>query len=413
MIDRKTIVNRFIRYTSFDTTSDESNNMHCPSTPNQMVFAKALAEELKQVGLEDIDVDECANVTATLPANGAEGTVIGFLAHMDTVADASGKDVKPFVLKNYDGKDIVLNKEKNIVFSTKAFPSVLKYKGQDIIFTDGTTLLGADDKAGIAGIMTAMEYLLAHPEIKHGKVRVAFTPDEEIGTGIGHFNVEKFGADYAYTVDGGEAGAYEYECFNADNPIVTIHGISVHTGTSKNKMVNALTIASEWQQMLPAGEKPEYTEGHEGFFHVYKMGGNVEKCTLYMLVRDHDAVKFAKRKEYLQHMVDFFNAKYGAGTVEIQFRSVYYNMLEKLKDHMDLIELAKEAMESLGLTPFSIPVRGGTDGAQLSYRGLPCPNVFTGGVNSHGRFEYLPVESLIKCSETVVEIAKRAYTLKK
>ena len=413
MIDRDTIVNRFIRYTTFDTTSDEANDMHCPSSPGQWVFAKALAEELKAIGMTEVDVDECANVTATLPANGVEGTVIGFFAHMDTIADASGKDVKAFVLKDYDGGDIVLNKEKNIIFSTEAFPSVLKYKGEDIIFTDGTTLLGADDKCGVAGIMTAMEYLLAHPEIKHGKVRVAFTPDEETGTGITHFPVEKFGADYAYTVDGGERGCIKYECFNADNPIVTIHGISVHTGTSKNKMKNSLSIAAEWQMMMPAGEKPEYTDDHEGFLHVYKMNGNVEKTTLYMLVRDHDGAKFEKKKEYLQHMVDFFNEKYGAGTVEIQFRPVYRNMLEKLKDHMDLIELAEASMKSLGLTPFSEPVRGGTDGAQLSFRGLPCPNIFTGGVNSHGRFEYLPVDSLVKCGETIVEIAKKAYTLKK
>ncbi len=413
MIDRDTIVKRFIRYTSFDTTSDEGNNMHCPSTPGQMVLAKALVEELKAMGMQEVEVDDCANVTATLPANGVDGAVIGFFAHLDTIADASGKDVKPFVLKNYDGKDIVLNKEKNIVFSTKAFPAILKYKGQDIIFTDGTTLLGADDKCGIAGIVTAMEYLLAHPEIKHGKVRVAFTPDEEIGTGIRFFNVEKFGADYAYTVDGGEIGAYKYECFNADNPIVTIHGISVHTGTSKNKMKNALSIAAEWQMMLPAGEKPEYTDDHEGFLHVYKMDGKVEKCTLYMLVRDHDAVKFEQKKEYLKHMAEFFNEKYGAGTVEIQFRPVYRNMLEVLKDHMDLIQLAVDSMKNLGLTPYAVPVRGGTDGAQLSYRGLPCPNIFTGGLNSHGRFECLPVNSLVKCSETIVEIAKKAYTLKK
>lgn len=413
MIDKNEIVKRFIHYTSFDTTSNEDNGMNCPSTPNQLVFAEALAEEMKELGFADVAVDECANVTATVPANGEEGAIIGFLAHLDTVADASGKDIKPFVLENYDGKDILLNKEKNIVFSTKAFPSVLKYKGQDIIFTDGTTLLGADDKAGIASIVTAMAYLLKHPELKHGKIRVAFTPDEEIGTGIGHFNVEKFGADYAYTVDGGETGSMEYECFNADNPIVTIHGISVHTGSSKNKMVNALSIASEWQQALPAGEKPEYTEGHEGFFHVYKMNGNVEQCVLYMLVRDHDTQKFAKRKEYLQHMANFFNEKYGAGTVEIQFRPVYYNMLEKIKDHMDLIDLASEAMKSLGITPYVSPIRGGTDGAQLSFRGLPCPNIFSGGVNCHGRFEYLPVESLAKCSETVLAIAQKAYTLKK
>lgn len=409
MIDTEHIVQRFLKYVSFDTQSDEDNDTVCPSTPGQLVFAKALAAELKAIGLSHVTLDEHGYIMATLPANGAEGPVVGFISHVDTSPDASGKDIQPVRVRDYDGKDIVLNEERGIVFSTKAFPEVLKYKGQDILFTDGTTLLGADDKAGVTAIVSAMEYLLQHLDITHGTIRIGFTPDEETGRSAALFDVQQFGADFAYTVDGGELGGLEYENFNAANPVITFHGRSVHTGDAKGKMVNALSIAAEWQQLLPAGEKPEYTEGHEGFFHVYKLHGDVETCTMHMLVRDHDRQHFERRKALLQQMADFFNEKYGDGTVVVTPHDVYYNMLEKIEDgHMDVVDLAKEAMEAAGVTPQVAPIRGGTDGAQLSFRGLPCPNLFTGGANFHGRYEYLPIPSLVKACETVIEIAKRA-----
>ena len=307
MIDTEHIVQRFLKYVSFDTQSDEDNDTVCPSTPGQLVFAKALAAELKAIGLSHVTLDEHGYIMATLPANGAEGPVVGFISHVDTSPDASGKDIQPVRVRDYDGKDIVLNEERGIVFSTKAFPEVLKYKGQDILFTDGTTLLGADDKAGVTAIVSAMEYLLQHPDITHGTIRIGFTPDEETGRSAALFDVQQFGADFAYTVDGGELGGLEYENFNAANPVITFHGRSVHTGDAKGKMVNALSIAAEWQQLLPAGEKPEYTEGREGFFHVYKLDGDVETCTMHMLVRDHDRQHFERRKALLQQMADFFN----------------------------------------------------------------------------------------------------------
>ena len=402
------LLQRFEDYISFNTQSSEANTQASPSTPNQLVLAKHLYEELKALGLSDVSLDEHGYVMATLPANnGKEGPVIGFISHMDTAPDAPGGPVKPVLVKNYDGKDIVLNKEQDIVFSTQDFPEVLRYKGQNILFTDGTTLLGADDKAGVTAIVTAMEYLLAHPEVKHGTLRVGFTPDEEVGRGTQYFDVKKFGADFAYTVDGGELGGLEYENFNAANAVVTFHGRSVHTGSAKGKMKNALTLAGEWQQLLPSGEKPEYTEGREGFFHVYGINGTVETCRMDMLIRDHDKQKFEARKALLQKMADFFNAKYGAGSVELASHDVYYNMLSVIENgHMDVVERAKKAMEKVGVTPVISPIRGGTDGAVLSYKGLPCPNLFTGGANFHGRFEYLPLQSLEKACETVIAIAE-------
>lgn len=410
MMDQEQLVKRFLKYISFDTQSDEENDAVCPSTSGQIVFAKALAQELRDIGLSDVTLDEHGYIMATLPANGVSGATVGFISHIDTAPDASGRDIKPKIVRHYDGKDIVLNEKEDIVFSTKAFPEVLKYKGQDIIFTDGTTLLGTDDKAGVTAIVSAMEYLVNHPEVKHGAVRIGFTPDEETGRSALLFDVKKFAADFAYTVDGDEIGGLEYENFNAANPIITFHGRSVHTGDAKGKMLNALTLAAEWQMCLPAGEKPEYTEGHEGFFHVYKLSGDVETCTMHMLVRDHDKAHFEQRKALLRQMAAFFNEKYGAGTVEVTPHDVYYNMLEKIRDgHMDIVDLAKEAMQAAGVTPRVSPIRGGTDGAQLSFRGLPCPNLFTGGTNFHGRYEYLPIPSLEKACETVIEIAKRAY----
>ena len=410
MMDQEQLVQRFLKYISFDTQSDEDNDAVCPSTPGQLVFARALAQELRDIGLRDVSLDEHGYIMATLTANGVSGATVGFISHLDTAPDASGKDIKPQIVRHYDGKDIVLNEKENIVFSTKAFPEVLKYKGQDILFTDGTTLLGADDKAGVTAIVSAMEYLLQHPDITHGTIRIGFTPDEETGRSAALFDVKQFGADFAYTVDGGELGGLEYENFNAANPVITFHGRSVHTGDAKGKMINALSLAAEWQMCLPAGEKPEYTEGREGFFHVYKLDGDVETCTMHMLVRDHDKAHFEQRKALLRQMAAFFNEKYGAGTVEVTPHDVYYNMLEKIQDgHMDIVDLAKEAMQAAGVTPRISPIRGGTDGAQLSFRGLPCPNLFTGGTNFHGRYEYLPIPSLEKACETVIEIAKRAY----
>lgn len=410
MMDQEQLVQRFLKYISFDTQSDEDNDAVCPSTPGQLVFARALAQELRDIGLRDVSLDEHGYIMATLPANGVSGATVGFISHLDTAPDASGKGIKPQIVRHYDGKDIVLNEKEDIVFSTKAFPEVLKYKGQDIIFTDGTTLLGADDKAGVTAIVSAMEYFVNHPEVKHGAVRIGFTPDEETGRSALLFDVKKFAADFAYTVDGDEIGGLEYENFNAANPVITFHGRSVHTGDAKGKMINALSLAAEWQMCLPAGEKPEYTEGREGFFHVYKLDGDVETCTMHMLVRDHDKAHFEQRKALLRQMAAFFNEKYGAGTVEVTPHDVYYNMLEKIQDgHMDIVDLAKEAMQAAGVTPRISPIRGGTDGAQLSFRGLPCPNLFTGGTNFHGRYEYLPIPSLEKACETVIEIAKRAY----
>ncbi|MCF0139467.1 MAG: peptidase T [Acidaminococcus fermentans] len=413
MIDENKLVDRFLQYVSFDTQSDEEQDALLPSTPEQMVFARALAEELKGLGLSDVSLDDHGYVMATLPASaGISGPVTGFISHMDTSPDASGEDVKPLRVRNYDGGDVLLNRDKGIVFSVKDFPEIRKYRGQDILFTDGTTLLGADDKAGVAAIVTAMEHFLDHPEILHGTLRVGFTPDEETGRSASGFDVAKFGADFAYTVDGGELGGLEYENFNADNPVVTFHGLSVHTGSAKGKMKNALAMAAEWQQALPAGEKPEYTEGYEGFFHVYKITGDVETCRMHMLVRDHDQKRFGERKVFLDRLADFLNEKYGIGSVELEHHDVYYNMAEKIRDgHMAVVDLAREAMEAVGVTPVVEPIRGGTDGAQLSWRGLPCPNLFTGGANFHGRFEYLPIPSLVKACETVVEIGKRGYRI--
>ena len=409
------LVRRFKDYISFDTQSDEENEASCPSTPGQMVLAKHLAEELKDIGLSEVELDNHGYIMATLPENGVSGApVVGFIAHVDTSPDAAGGPIKPLVVTNYDGKDIVLNEDGPIVFRTQDFPEVRKYQGQDIMFTDGTTLLGADDKAGVTAIVSAMEYLMQHPEIKHGKIRIGFTPRGETGRSGALFDVAKFGADFGYTVDGGELGGMEYENFNAANPVITFHGRSVHPGEAKGKMINALTLAAEWQQMLPAGEKPEYTEGREGFFHVHKLSGGVEECTMNMLIRDHDRQRFVSRKAYLHQLADFFNTKYGEGTVTVKSHDVYYNMLEKIEDgNMFVVELARQAMIGAGVTPDIQPIRGGTDGAQLSFRGLPCPNLFTGGANFHGRFEYLPLESLAKAAETVLGIVTGAAALKK
>ncbi|WP_029543895.1 peptidase T [Selenomonas sp. AB3002] len=413
-ISMDVLVKRFKDYVSFDSQSSEENDQVCPSTPGQMVLAKHLAEELKALGLEEVTLDNHGYIMATLPASGCEGApVVGFIAHMDTSPDASGADIKPQVVENYDGGDIVLNKEQDIRLSPKDFPSLLKYKGQPIMTTDGTTLLGADDKAGVTAIVSAVEYLLQHPEIKHGKIRLGFTPDEETGRSADRFDVKAFGADFAYTVDGDELGSLEYENFNAANAAITFKGRSVHTGDAKGKMINANTVACEWQQMLPAGERPEYTEGYEGFYHVHKVSGDVEKVTMMMLIRDHDKAKFARRKSYLEELAALLNKKYGEGTVTVDCKDMYLNMREKMEEAMYVVELAEKAMESAGVKPVVKPIRGGTDGARLSFMGLPCPNLFTGGTNFHGRFEYLPLLSLQKAAETVLAIMTEAGKLRK
>ena len=401
------ITDRFLKYVSFTTTSDENTNL-TPSTPGQMVFAKYLADELKSIGLKDITLDKNGYIMATLPANTAKEDVptIGFVSHMDTSPDASGKNVKPKIVENYDGNDILLNEEKVIVLETEKYPEILLYKGQDIIVTDGTTLLGADDKAGIAEIVTAMEYLIDHPEIKHGKIRIGFTPDEEIGRGADHFDVKEFGAQWAYTMDGSQVGELEFENFNAASAKVFIHGLNVHPGYARHKMKNSMRIATQFVTMLPRHETPEHTEGYEGFYHLTNVEGTVEKTTLSYIIRDHDRDRFENRKKEFQHLANKINAEFGENTAVVELRDQYYNMREKVEPVMHIVDLAFEAMKENGIEPIVKPIRGGTDGARLSFEGLPCPNIFAGGHNFHGRFEYLPIQSMEKAMMVIVKIAE-------
>ena len=402
-----TLTDRFLKYVSFCTTSDEETNM-TPSTPGQMEFAKYLANELKEIGMQEVTLDENGYVMATLPANVEGKPVIGFIAHMDTAPDASGKNVKARIVTHYDGQDIVLNAEKNIVFEVAKYPEILDYKGQDIIVTDGTTLLGADDKAGLAEIVTACEYLIQHPEIQHGKIRVGFTPDEEIGQGADHFDVEKFGCDFAYTMDGGAVGELEYENFNAAGCKVKVHGVNVHPGYSYHKMINSMRIANQFATMLPRWETPEHTQGYEGFYHLIAMNGSVEETTLQYIIRDHDRARFESRKREIEHLARKINQEYGEGTVEVELRDQYYNMREKVEPVMHIVTLVEEAMKEVGVTPKVQPIRGGTDGARLSFEGLPCPNIFAGGVNFHSRFEYLPIPSMEKAMLVILKIVAKA-----
>lgn len=386
------IVDRFLKYVSFCTTSDENTGM-APSTPGQMEFARYLAEELKSIGMTDVSLDENGYIMATLEANGQgakELPVVGFIAHMDTSPDASGRNIKPSIVKA---------EERDFIDP--------RYAGQDVIVTDNKTLLGADDKAGIAEIVTAMEYLIQHPEIKHGKIRVGFTPDEEIGCGADHFDVAKFGCQWAYTMDGGAIGELEYENFNAASAKIKVHGLNVHPGTAYHKMRNSMRIAYQIAVMLPRFQTPEHTQGYEGFYHLIGMNGTVEETTLSYIIRDHDRTLFEYRKRELEHLVRKINTEYGEGTAEIEIRDQYYNMREKIEPVMHIIELAEEAMKSVGITPVVKPIRGGTDGARLSFEGLPCPNIFAGGENFHSRYEYLPVPSLKAAEEVVLEIVKR------
>lgn len=401
-----TLTERFLKYVSFNTTSDENTKM-TPSTPGQMIFAQYLVEELKSIGLQDVDLDKNGYIMATLPANtDKEIPTIGFISHMDTSPDMSGKNIKARIVENYDGNDILLNEEKVIVLETEKYPEILQYKGQDIIVTDGTTLLGADDKAGITEIVTAMEYLIAHPEIKHGKIRVGFTPDEEIGQGADHFDVPKFGAEWAYTLDGGEIGELEFENFNAAAAKVTFKGLNVHPGYAKHKMLNSMRVAHQFVSMLPRHETPEHTEKYEGFYHLVGMEGSVEQSSLSYIIRDHDRDRFERRKKEMQHITNKINAEFGEGTATLELRDQYYNMREKVEPVMHIVDLAFEAMESVGVKPNVKPIRGGTDGSRLSYEGLPCPNIFAGGHNFHGRFEYVPVQSMEKAMMVVVKIAE-------
>ena len=398
------IVDRFLKYVSFCTTSDENTGL-VPSTPGQMEFAKYLVEELKSIGLTDVSLDSNGYIMATLPATEDGHPVIGFIAHMDTSPDASGKHVKPRIVEKYNGEDIELS--EGIVLSKDKYPEILRYKDQNIIVTDGKTLLGADDKAGIAEIVTAMEYLIQHPELKHGKVRVGFTPDEEIGCGADHFNVKAFGADWAYTMDGGAVGELEFENFNAAACKISVHGVNVHPGSAYHKMVNSMRIAYQLAVMLPRWETPEHTQGYEGFYHLIGMNGTVEETTLSYIIRDHDRARFESRKRELEHLVRKVNREFGDGTVEIEMRDQYYNMREKIEPVMHIIDLAKEAMESVEVTPVVKPIRGGTDGARLSFEGLPCPNIFAGGENFHSRFEYLPIPSMEKAMQVIIKIIEK------
>lgn len=400
------ITDRFIKYTSFATTSDPNTNM-TPSTPGQMIFAQYLVEELKSIGLQEVELDTNGYIMATLPSNTEkEVPVIGFISHMDTSPDMSGKHVKAKIISNYDGNDILLNDEKAIVLETDRYPEIKQYKGQDIIVTDGTTLLGADDKAGLAEIVTAMEYLIAHPEIKHGKIRVGFTPDEEIGQGADHFDVDKFAAQWAYTMDGSEIGELEYENFNAAGAKVVFKGLNVHPGYAKHKMRNSMRIANQFITMLPRHETPEHTEGYEGFYHLVGMNGTVEESSLEYIIRDHDRDRFERRKKEFQHIVNKINAEFGENSAIATIKDQYYNMLEKVQPVMHIVDLAHEAMVKAGVTPKVKAIRGGTDGSRLSYMGLPCPNIFAGGHNFHGRFEYVPVQSMEKAVEVIVNIVE-------
>lgn len=399
----KNIVDRFIKYAMIDTESDPSSET-TPSTPKQYTFAEKLAEELKQIGLEEVSLDENGYLMATLPSNIEKDVpVIGFISHMDTSCDLTGANVKPRIVTNYDGKDITLNQDQNIILKVTDFPEIKNYIGQDIIVTDGTTLLGADDKAGITAIVSAMEYLINHPEIKHGKIRIGFTPDEEIGRGAHKFDVAKFGAQWAYTIDGGEIGELEYENFNAAAATITVTGRNVHPGYAKNKMINSTTIARELADRLPQNEVPEQTTGYEGFFHLMSFNGSIEQTKLVYIIRDHDRELFEDRKKLIETIVNDLNLKCN-GAIKLEMKDQYYNMREKVEPIMHIVDLAKEAMIEEGITPKIKPIRGGTDGSQLSYMGLPCPNIFTGGHNFHGRFEYLPINSMLKATDTVKRI---------
>jgi tripeptide aminopeptidase len=406
MITKEHIIKRFISYVTIDTESDPDSET-TPSSEKQWDLANKLAEELKDIGMKEVSIDENAYIMATLPSNvDHDVPTIGFVSHFDTSPDFTGANVNPQIIENYDGNDIVLNKEQGITLSPEYFEDLVLYKGQTLITTDGTTLLGADDKAGICEIVSAMEYLIKHPEIKHGKIRVGFTPDEEIGRGAHNFDVEKFGAEWAYTMDGSQIGELEYENFNAAGATVTIKGKIVHPGYAKNKMINSMYIATDFINSLPRLETPEHTEGYEGFFHLHSMTGDVEETVLKYIIRDHDKAHFEARKEMVQKLTKELNTRYDRDVIVTEIKDQYYNMKEKIEPVMHIVDIAEEAMKQLGIKPLIKAIRGGTDGSQLSYMGLPCPNIFAGGHNFHGRYEYVPVESIIKATEVICKIAE-------
>ena len=398
---------RFLKYISVDTTSDPSSDTF-PSTGSQLDFAALLVEEMKEMGLQDVSCDENGYVFGTLPATITDyhGPVLGFIAHMDTAPASSGANIRPRTIENYDGKDILLNEETHMIMSPADFENLRQYQGQDLIVTDGTTLLGGDDKAGLAEILTAAEFLLAHPEIPHGTIRIGFTPDEEIGQGADRFDVKRFGADFAYTMDGGECGELEYENFNAASAMVEITGLSIHPGSAKNKMKNALSIAMEFENLMPSAQKPEHTECREGFIHLDSMNGSVEHASMEYIIRDHDKTLFQQKKEVMEHAAAYLNQKYGDGTIDLQIEDSYFNMKEKIEPHMHLIDSVLSVYEKLDIQPKVVPIRGGTDGARLSYMGLPCPNLGTGDHNCHGHYEFVCIQSMEKCVQVIVELCK-------
>ncbi len=406
MIEKQHLIDRFLGYITVNTESDP-NSDETPSSKKQWDLANPITDELKRIGMQDVTINKNAYIMATLPSNlDHDVPVVGFIAHLDTSPDFTGANVKPQFVENYDGKDIVLNKEEDIVLSPSYFDDLLLYKGQTLITTDGTTLLGADDKAGIAEIITAMEYLINHPEIKHGKIRIGFTPDEEIGRGAHKFDVKKFGADWAYTMDGSQVGELEYENFNAAGAVVTVKGKIVHPGYAKGKMINSMYIATQFINSLPKMETPEHTEGREGFFHLHNMKGAVEETKLEYIIRDHDLSQFKARKKVISKVADELNSQFGREVIKVEIKDQYFNMREKIEPVMHIVDIAKEAMEQADIKPIIKPIRGGTDGSQLSYKGLPCPNIFAGGHNFHGRYEYVPVESMIKATEVIINIVK-------
>ncbi|QHJ96544.1 Peptidase T [Bacillus subtilis] len=404
---KEEIIERFTTYVKVDTQSDESVDT-CPSTPGQLTLGNMLVDELKSIGMQDAAIDENGYVMATLPSNTEKDVpTIGFLAHVDTATDFTGKNVNPQIIESYDGKDIVLNEQLQVTLSPDQFPELSGYKSHTLITTDGTTLLGADNKAGIAEIMTAMDYLIKHPEIKHGTIRVAFTPDEEIGRGPHKFDVKRFNASFAYTVDGGPLGELEYESFNAAAAKITIKGNNVHPGTAKGKMINSAKIAMKLNSLLPADEAPEHTEGYEGFYHLLSIQGDVEETKLHYIIRDFDKENFQNRKETMKRAVEELQNEYGQDRILLDMNDQYYNMREKIEPVIEIVNIAKQAMENLGIEPKISPIRGGTDGSQLSYMGLPTPNIFTGGENFHGKFEYISVDNMVKAVNVIVEIAKQ------
>ncbi|GAA4897999.1 peptidase T [Flaviramulus aquimarinus] len=406
MISKEFLIKRFVSYVTIDTESDPTSDT-TPSTKKQWDLANKLAEELKSIGMKDVDIDENAYIMATLPSNvDHDVPTIGFISHFDTSPDFTGANVNPQIIKNYDGEDIILNETENIILSPEYFDDLLLYKGQTLITTDGTTLLGADDKAGICEIVSAMEYLINHPEIKHGKIRVGFTPDEEIGRGAHKFDVEKFGADWAYTMDGSQIGELEYENFNAASAVIKVKGKIVHPGYAKGKMINSMYIATEFINSIPRMETPEHTEGYQGFFHLHNMKGDVEETILQYIIRDHDKGHFEARKEVMVKLTNELNSQYGREVITTEIKDQYFNMKEKVEPVMHIVNIAEEAMKQLNIEPLIKAIRGGTDGSQLSYMGLPCPNIFAGGHNFHGRYEYVPVESMIKATEVICKIAE-------